>query len=325
MIKAFRIEDVLAACTPGDGVFARRLPQGGCQFFAWPGTPLVVASNAVSTMPDTIRTVHAIFGREKTPIDLVLDIDCPVPQEHWSMSKVRPFQKKLLDETLTVVAEEIKVIGEKIASQVVLQSPNLKKASFHVHTKLQDVAFEDYHSLHGFLHRFHNKIPHVDLQIYRPNGMLRMHRCMKENHTSAIIVFEDKKWNIGFPNGVVPDSVAALHSTCVREGGTYSRLLHFDAPRTQTAPEERASDDGGGFVKGASKIPQILLPFTEREAVENVSNWLRTGIQEADVGDWRSWVGLGINAFRRCLPLPQCPDAEATRHGGVARRMGGGQ
>ncbi|RNF13244.1 putative mitochondrial DNA primase [Trypanosoma conorhini] len=298
MIKAFRIEDVLSACTPSDGVFARRLPQGGCQFFAWPGTPLAIASNAVSTMPDTIRTVHAIFGREKTPIDLVLDIDCPVPPEHWSMSKVRPFQKKLLDDTMTVLAEEIGAIGEKIASQVVLQSPNLKKASFHVHTKLRDAAFEDYHSLHGFLHRFHKKTPHVDLQIYRPNGMLRMHRCMKENHTSAITVYEDKKWNIGFPNGVVPDAVAALHSACVRESGTYSRLLHFDAPRTQTVPEEGASAGAGGVAKGPATIPRVLLPLTEREAVETVSMWLRTGMQETDVGDWRSWIKLGINAFR---------------------------
>ncbi|ORC89223.1 mitochondrial DNA primase [Trypanosoma theileri] len=305
IIKSFRIEDVAAACKPTDGLFARRLPQGGCQFFAWPGTPLSVASNAVATMPDTIRTVHAIFGREQTPLDLVLDIDCPVPQEHWSMSKIRPFQKKLLDETLTVVKEEIEAIGEKIATQVVLQSPNLKKASFHVHTKLQDVAFEDYHSLHGFLYRFHKKIPHVDLQIYRAHGMLRMHRCMKENHTSAIVVFEDKEWNIGFPNGIVPDAVAALHSVCVREPGTYSRLLHFDAPRTSQAQEETliAAAGSGGDVhnsgkSGEVKLPAVLLPRTEREAVETVSAWLRNGTREADVGDWRSWISLGINAYR---------------------------
>ncbi|EKF26936.1 mitochondrial DNA primase, putative [Trypanosoma cruzi marinkellei] len=298
MIKAFRIEDVLSACTPDDGVFARRLPQGGCQFFAWPGTPLAVASNAVSTMPDTIRTVHAIFGRKNTPIDLVLDIDCPVPPEHWSMSKVRPFQKKTLDDIMTVVMEEIEAIGEKVASQVVLQSPNLKKASFHVHTKLKDVAFEDYESLHGFLYRFHKKVPQVDLQIYRQNGMLRMHRCMKENHTSAITVFEDKKWNIGFPNGVVPDPVAALHSACVRESGTYSRLLHFEAPRTILVPEEGDNNDATGAANGGSKIPAILLPLTEREAVENVSMWLRTGTREVDVGDWRSWIKLGINTYR---------------------------
>ncbi|KAH9593531.1 Primase [Trypanosoma melophagium] len=312
IIKSFRIEDVAAACKPSDGLFARRLPQGGCQFFAWPGTPLSVASNAVATMPDTIRTVHAIFGRERTPLDLVLDIDCPVPQEHWSMSKIRPFQKKILDEVMTVVTKEIEAIGEKIATQVVLQSPNLKKASFHVHTKLQDVAFEDYHSLHGFLYRFHKKIPFVDLQIYRTNGMLRMHRCMKENHTSAIVVFEDKDWNIGFPNGIVPDPVAALHSVCVREPGTYSRLLQFDAPRTSQAQEETLIAAGGyggnnnihnsnnnsGGTSPEVKLPAVLLPRTEREAVETVSSWLRNGTREADVGDWRSWISLGINAYR---------------------------
>ncbi|KEG09015.1 mitochondrial DNA primase [Trypanosoma grayi] len=298
MVKAFRIEDVLAACTSNDGVFARRLPQGGCQFFAWPGTPLMVASNAVATMPDTIRTVHAIFGREKTPLDLVLDIDCPVPQEHWSMAKIRPFQKKLLDDVMTVVTEEIEAIGEKIATQVVLQSPNLKKASFHVHTKLQDTAFEDYHSLHGFLHRFHKRIPTVDLQIYRPNGMLRMHRCMKENHTSAIVVFEDERWNIGFPKGVVSDADAALHSACIREAGTFTRLLHFDAPRSLTLQDDASGSGSSGAAGTAVKLPPVLLPRTESEAVGNASAWLRHGAREIDVGEWRTWISLGINAYR---------------------------
>ena len=74
-----------------------------------------------------------------------------------------------------------------------LQSPNLKKASFHIHTKLKDVAFEDYESLHGFLARFRSRIPYVDLQMYRTHGMLRMFSCMKENRTSAMVVFDDPK------------------------------------------------------------------------------------------------------------------------------------
>lgn len=81
MVKGFRVDEVLSICGPGDAVFARRLPSGGCQFFAWPGTPLSIASSAIVSMPDTIRTVHAMFGRVKVPIDLVMDVDCPVPQE----------------------------------------------------------------------------------------------------------------------------------------------------------------------------------------------------------------------------------------------------
>uniref|UniRef100_A0A0A9ZEL7 30S ribosomal protein S10 n=1 Tax=Lygus hesperus TaxID=30085 RepID=A0A0A9ZEL7_LYGHE len=109
------------------------------------------------------------------------------------MSRIRPYQQKVLDDTLTVVSEEIEKLGVSIETQVVLQSPNLKKASFHVHTKLKDVAFEDYESLHGFLYTFKARIPHVDLQIYRMHGMLRMFSCMKENRTSAIVVFDDAK------------------------------------------------------------------------------------------------------------------------------------
>lgn len=306
LVKGYRIDEVTSLCSSSDAIFARRLPSGGCQFFAWPGTPLEVASAAIVSMPDTIRTVHAVFGRFKTPVDLVMDVDCQVPPEHWSMSKIRPFQKKLLDDTLSVVNEEIEKLGETIESQVVLQSPNLKKASFHIHTKLKDAAFADYNSLHGFLAKFHDRTPSVDLQIYRANGMLRMFSCMKENHTSAMAVFEDANWNIGFKDGKVPDEVAALHSVVVRPEGTYKRLLTFDAPRGgyQGHPgfASPASAGTGGKPATDGDAPAfkpviVLLPRTEKEAVASASKWLRSAT-EAEVGEWRTWIGLGLCAFR---------------------------
>ncbi|SYZ66057.1 mitochondrial_DNA_primase (plasmid) [Leishmania braziliensis MHOM/BR/75/M2904] len=236
MVKGYRIDEVAALCSSSDAMFARRLPSGGCQFFAWPGTPLSVASSAIVSMPDTIRTVHAVFGRVGTPIDIVMDIDSQVPQEYWSMSKVRLYQRKVLDDVLTPLKEEIEKIGERIETQVVLQSPNLKKASFHIHTRLKDAAFADFYSLHGFLFRFQERLPNVDLQIYRPNGMLRMFSCMKENRTSAIVVFDEPKWHIGFPGGKVSDEQAALHSICVRDPSTFSRVLTFESPRQYNMP-----------------------------------------------------------------------------------------
>ncbi|CCW63762.1 unnamed protein product [Phytomonas sp. EM1] len=297
MVKGYRIEEVLTLCGPSDAMFARRLPSGGCQFFAWPGTPLSVASNAIVSMPDTIRTVHAVFGRAGTPIDLVMDIDCPVPQEHWSMHKIVPYHKKILNDVLSVVTEEIEKIGETIESQVVLQSPNLKKASFHVHTKLKDVAFADYNSLYGFLSRFHARIPMVDTQIYRKSGMLRMFSCMKENHTSAMVVFDEPRWNIGFPGGRVPDRAAALHSVIVREAGTFSRVLTFEPPRS--SEEMRHSVKSGDEAEEGAEVrpPRVLLPRTEQEAVETASRWLRQAT-EREVGEWRAWIGLGLCAFR---------------------------
>ncbi|EPY36341.1 mitochondrial DNA primase [Strigomonas culicis] len=290
------MDEVLSLCGPGDALFARRLPAGGCQFFAWPGTSLQVASRAITSMPDTIRTVHAVFGRVNTPMDIVLDIDCAVPQEHWTMSKVRPFQMQVLDDTLSVLKEEIAKAGEKIESQVVLQSPNLKKASFHVHTKLKDAAFADYNSVHGFLARFSDRIPYADLQIYRPNGMLRMHTCMKENRTSAIVVFDDPKWQIGFPGGRVPEEAAALHSVCVREPGSFTRLLRYEPPRVTNQYTPRAAD-GGAAADGEVKYVTVPLPRTEREAVATASRWLRMATEE-EVGEWRSWIALGLAAFR---------------------------
>ncbi|CBZ34280.1 hypothetical protein, conserved [Leishmania donovani] len=312
MVKGYRIDEVGALCSSSDAMFARRLPSGGCQFFAWPGTPLPVASSAIVSMPDTIRTVHAVFGRAGTPIDIVMDIDAQVPQEYWTMSKIRVYQRKVLDDVLTPLKEEIEKIGEEIETQVVLQSPNLKKASFHVHTRLKDAAFADFYSLHGFLFRFQDRLPNVDLQIYRPNGMLRMFSCMKENRTSAIIVFDEPKWNIGFPGGKVSDEQAALHSICVRDPSTFSRVLTFEAPRQHNMPAYGGSKGAcGDGNEGALRPPQVLLPRTEKEAIENASRWLRQAT-EVEVGEWRTWIGLGLCAYRvayqfrnaRNLPRP---------------------
>ncbi|GET88728.1 hypothetical protein, conserved [Leishmania tarentolae] len=297
MVKGYRIDEVSALCSSSDAMFARRLPSGGCQFFAWPGTPLSVASSAIVSMPDTIRTVHAVFGRVGTPIDIVMDIDAQVPQEYWTMAKIRIYQRKVLDDVLTPLKEEIEKIGERIETQVVLQSPNLKKASFHVHTRLKDAAFADFYSLHGFLFRFHDRLPNVDLQIYRPNGMLRMFSCMKENRTSAMIVYDEPKWNIGFPGGKVSDEQAALHSICVRDPSTFSRLLTFDAPRQYGMPAYGGRKGACSEGNTGGLPPQVLLPRTEKEAIENASRWLRQAT-EVEVGDWRTWIGLGLCAYR---------------------------
>jgi hypothetical protein len=298
MVKGYRIDEVSNLCSPSDAVFARRLPSGGCQFFAWPGTPLTVASKAILSMPDTIRTVHAVFGRPGTPMDIVMDIDCQVPQEYWTMTKIRPFQKKLLDDVLSVLKEEIEKIGESIETQVVLQSPSLKKASFHVHTKLKDAAFADFNSLHGFLCKFQERMPNVDMQIYRPHGMLRMFSCMKENHTSAIVVFDDPTWNIGFKDGKVSDEEAALHSVCVRDPATFTRTLTFESPRSYYGGA-LSKDSGEAGAEGEERRgpPQVRLPRTEKEAVANASRWLRMA-NEVEVGEWRTWIGLGLCAYR---------------------------
>lgn len=299
MVKGYRIDEVSNLCSPSDAIFARRLPSGGCQFFAWPGTPLQVASKAIISMPDTIRTVHAVFGRPGTPMDIVMDIDCQVPQEYWTMTKIRPFQMKLLDDVLSVLKEEIERIGESIETQVVLQSPNLKKASFHVHTKLKDAAFADFNSLHGFLSKFQERMPYVDMQIYRTHGMLRMFSCMKENHTSAIVVFDDPKWNLGFPGGKVSDEAAALHSVCLRDPSTFSRTLTFASPRAYQDTFYSKMEGHGREMDGEGRrlTPQVRLPLTEKEAVANASRWLRMA-NEVEVGEWRSWIGLGLCAYR---------------------------
>lgn len=304
MVKSFKLDDVSSACGPHDAIFARRLPTGGCQFFSWPGTALDVAGRAIVSMPDSIRTVHSVFGRKGTPIDLVMDIDCPVPPEYWTMSKIVPFQQKLLDSTLTAVHEELKKLGVEVASQVILQSPNLKKASFHVHTKLRNAAFEDYDSIHGFLSAFQERIPHVDLQIYRFHGMLRMFSCMKENLTSPLAVYHSPRWNIGFKDGKVPDAEAALHSICVREPGSFKRVLRFAShqshppaaatPQNHASPSRSGEEDGEG---SGSRFHVVEMPLTAQEAIDTADRWL-SNVSESEVGDWRSWIGVGICAFR---------------------------
>lgn len=89
-----------------------------------------------------------------------------------------------------------------------------------------------------------------------------------------MVVFDDPKWNIGFANGQVPDEAAALHSVCVREPGTFSRLLKFDPPRMAPYGMHMNSDNdgnnntannnynnGNGEQDGFKPVP-VLLPRT---------------------------------------------------------------
>lgn len=301
MVKAYKLHEVTMHCGVYDSIFARRLPAGGCQFFSWPGLSQSLACQGVLSMPPQLQTVHSLFGRIDTPMDICADIDCAVPAEARTVEAVQKFQKALLMQHIQALHKAIQIEGETIESQVCLQSPNLKKASFHIHIKLKDAAFADYRSLGGFLHtaQAQGNLPNIDLQIYRNNGMLRMYKSKKENLQSPISLVADPDVHIGFVNGVVPDLDAAIHSLGTREKGSFSRLIHKQ-------PVSRVDHASGGAANAAGGQPNTSAdgtrischaPKSKIEACENAKTWILNTPPDC-VRDWKGWLVVGMSAYR---------------------------
>jgi hypothetical protein len=311
MIKSFRMEEVLSNVSPTDAMFGRRMSGGNMQFFAWPGLDHQTAANAIISMPETIRTCHTVFGRTGVPVDIALDLDGPVPSNKMtSIAEATAYQREVLLTALEALDKSIQKFlpGICVQSRVVLQSPNFKKVSFHVHVKLQNTAFSDFNSLRTFMKSAVKEHPAalekvVDCQIYRLSGMLRMHRCMKEDRTCALVVYNDPAVNLGFSNNgsePVPESAAALHSLIIRDVATISgnpiHLVESTAPPGSWAPPAPA-----GAAKSDSENKKIFgrvpLPVTEEEACTNARDFILNHAAE-DAREWRSWINIGLTTFR---------------------------
>ncbi|CUF99232.1 mitochondrial DNA primase, putative [Bodo saltans] len=300
MVKSYKLFEVSSQCGPFDSMFARKLPGGGCQFFAWPGLSQSLACQGILSMPAHLQTVHSLFGRNDVPMDICADIDCAVPEGLNNVDAVQAFQKKILAQHIQGLHEAIHSEGEKIESQVCLQSPNFKKASFHIHIKLKDAAFADFRSLQGFLQTAAGKgnIPFIDLQIYRHNGMLRMYKSKKENLQSPISLYSDPSTQIGFPGGVVSDLDAAIHSLGARGKDTYSRLIHKQSTvrgEYHFSPGSNGAGGAGGTT--ASTKLSCSAPKSKIEACENARAWILNTPAE-QVQNWKGWLGVGMNAYR---------------------------
>jgi hypothetical protein len=302
MVKSYKLFEVSSQCSPHDSMFARKLPGGGCQFFAWPGLSQSLACQGILSMPSHLQTVHSLFGRNDVPMDICADIDCAVPEELRDVEAVQSFQKKIVMQHIQALHEAIHAEGETIESQVCLQSPNFKKASFHLHIKLKDAAFADFRSLHGFMQTAAAKgnMPNVDLQIYRHNGMLRMYKSKKESLQSPISLYADPSTHIGFPNGVVSDLDAAIHSLGARGKDTFSRLIYKQSAKgdyNASTGMNAGATSASGSADGATAKISCSAPKSKLEACENAKAWILS-IPAEHVQNWRGWLGVGMSAYR---------------------------
>ena len=249
-IKGYRIADMLTQITNDDVLFARKLRKGGAQFFAWPGVPIAEVAKGMVDMPKELRTSHVVFGRPDLPLDLAFDLDEPIPAKKMrSAEMVTEHQRARLVESLDVIHGAIRERGEKISSQVVLVSPNLKKLSYHVHIKLEDAAFKDFAHLGAFIRStIYPKLRSVvDPQIYRPNGMLRIFNNMKDDLTSPLSVYADRTLQINvrrnddghLPSDSKKEGAAAKPKQ--QAGGMYSRaaLTKETAPSPSSVAQPR--------------------------------------------------------------------------------------
>lgn len=284
MVKDYRIGTVLDECTTSDAVFARKLPQGGCQFIAWPSTPLPMVATALLGMPSHANTFHALFGRRDVPMDIAIDLDGPL-DKNFTSAQAKAAQKALLHRALRELDAEIKASGEETESRVVLQSPTLSKSSFHIHVKLKNVAFEDYASLGGFVNTVSKKIPEIDMAIYRPNGMLRLFKAKKENLTCPMTIYADPEAQLGQD---VTDVAAMMHSLCIRDKSTFDRTLQY------TPVKHDHVEFSGNPQKGGAD--RITVPLTKSEALQDIRRFIRALHPDFAV-EWREWIAVGLNLY----------------------------
>jgi len=300
IVKSYRINELLQQCAESDAVFGRAAG-GHFQYFAWPGLDVRTAAVAVCTMPDTIRTAHSIFGRPGVAMDIAADVDAPLPGGCTTAEAAIKYQKECLETAIHALHEEVKAIGETVTRQIVFQSPNFKKVSFHIHAQLGDAVFSDYRDLGLFMQRVKRRDPHYDTQIYRVHGSLRMFQCKKEDLSSPLSLYSDNAFHIGFSNGQVPHDAACVMSLCMREPGTWRRKIQLPTEARHFASSTKASpnDDFSGIL---DSLPQkgdrkVAIPLTADEAVLNAKHAI-LALPEELASEWKSWIAVGLSAHK---------------------------
>ena len=294
-IKGYKLADMLPQLTNDDVLFARKLRKGGAQFYAWPGVPMIEVAKGMMDMPKELRTSHVVFGRPDLPLDLAFDLDEPIPSNKMkSADMVRAHQRARLLESLEVIHGAIKERGEKVASQAVLVSPNLRKLSFHIHIKLEDAAFKDYAHLGAFIRSsIYPKLRSVvDPQIYRPNGMLRIFHNMKDDMTSPLSVYDDIALQLnmslidGAPTPAAATPLKKAHSAPVAAAtkAADSSQLYTRAALTAKAAAKAAAAPAVAVTNGISNLApydMMLHSFIQRPS-DSFSRFVEVSQAELD-------------------------------------------
>ena len=287
MVQSHVAREVLKVLEPHDVMIARRMPTGACRYVAWPGTPMRELAAGLVDMPMNVRTIHSIFGREGSPVNIALDLDDKFPVEISSDQKRTAFKHAVLQPVLESLHRIIQDRNETVESQLVLTSHSESKVSFHIHVALKEVAFHDYRSMQAFLVPLLQKFPNlVDPNIYRNLGMLRLYSALKEDLTRPMVGYcvDDRKINFGFQRPLTP-AEGFFHSFIIREKQSYSRMIQLEMPAGYFRPAGTTVQD---TEVGKRKI-SVTMPLTTDEAIENTLTALRN-IPETHAGQYKSWI-----------------------------------
>lgn len=338
MVKSFTAADVMRAAAPSDLVFARKLPQGGVQWFSWPGAPRAAVLSGLLVLPEEHRMVHSVFGRPGVPVDVAIDIDAPLPTAApprgaggfgpacGGPAGARPgpaghlaLLTREAAQAVVALAAHASSRGERLARVAAFQSPVLSKVSIHIHAELDGAVFADYAALRAWLLPLQQAVPAIDVGLYRPMGSLRMYGNRKADGSAPL-------QRLAVPPAAVsatgsPHAAAAIAAlAALRPGASAIELLDFslavpDAARAAAcraiadagpAIGERAALGDGDARTGRRRVtPANVLAFVA-EALPRLTR------DNAD--DYRKWVVVGM----QLKAVAQCSDV-AEANGGVER------
>eukprot|EP00758_Cryptobia_borreli_P001596 Tbor_TRINITY_DN2372_c0_g1::TRINITY_DN2372_c0_g1_i1::g.206::m.206 len=314
-LRSLRLSDLLSNCSATDIVFARKIKNRGANFFAWPGVAAEEVAAGMLQFPENLRTVHTVFGRDDTPVDLAFDIDenIIITRTMRSPEMIKKYQRDVITSSLEGIHSAIADKGHAVDSQVVLVSPNLQKVSFHVHIKLKDVAFKDVTHLGAFVRTsVAPKLPKIDVQIYRQMGMLRIFQSKKDDMTSPLSVYAPE-FQINIPKASVlsgagerdrmsrvtnPDNfdeeALMLHSFIVRPTTSFSKFVNISPEDLEAARFARMTGNIDGLRDNQVKPP---MPMTKAEALLNAKDWMDALPAELAM-EFSTWVKVGLLAHR---------------------------
>lgn len=309
MVDSFNISEMMSKVSPGDALLARRLRSGCCQFFAWPGQGLLEVAEGISSIPRNVRTVHTVFGREGTPMDLALDIDCPIPSHlNKSVDAVQEFQQQHLQKVLKLLHGHISAAGHEIQTQMVLRSASLKKVSFHVHARLKDgAAFKDYRSLGQFVRKMANEERSIDAAIYRNHGMLRVASSLKEDLTSPMMIVPMDWATFGMINPSEQQE-QIYYSLAIRAVEEVKQVIEIAPPaegppaqNTSSAlnPKENRKNSPAATVHRSLNLScgeEGRFLWDHPEKVRDIVVECLLGLDSRLADPWKTWVKVGLLA-----------------------------
>lgn len=267
---------------------------GAAEYQACPGaSPEELCANILAR-PIASRQMHAIFGRDQIPVDVVVDVDtAPLTfgPDGGAPADMETLRTLVVNALLDSIDRRAAMDDLKVAQRVVLQSASPDKLSLHCHARFEDAAFASYADLRAFMADVTDGInvpgatpefdaavrSAIDQQIYRKLGSVRMYSAPNRQGLYPVHLVPGtdkvparKHWHVGPTD---PMTLGIL-SLVQRDPLEVDRLVQLEVKTTAPAADGVKLVSAHGACEAARDLV-AALPL--RDAV-GYNGWATTGM-----------------------------------------------